>query len=196
MYCPNQFNISIEKIVTDNVNGKITYQITLENAGTSTAYDINLLDDLDSNLNNLSDIAISFSGEVVGVTNSSYETDSQGLNIDINEINIKGFDIQFQEEPINYFSNRWLTCIIIDPRNNAGITRENIRKQMELENIETRPLWKPMHQQPIFQNSQKYINGFSDTLFEHGLCLPSGSNLVHSDFERIFNCLDKFFYKL
>ena len=79
-------NISIEKIVTDNVNGKITYQITLENAGTSTAYDINLLDDLDSNLNNLSDIAISFSGEVVGVTNSSYETDSQGLNININEM--------------------------------------------------------------------------------------------------------------
>ena len=112
------------------------------------------------------------------------------------EINIKGFDIQFQEEPINYFSNRWLTCIIINPITNAGITREDIRKEMELENIETRPLWKPMHQQPIFQNSQKYINGVSDTLFEHGLCLPSGSNLVHSDFERIFNCLDRIFHKL
>ena len=111
------------------------------------------------------------------------------------EINIKGFNIQFQEEPINYFSNRWLTCIIIDPMTNAGITREDIRKEMEFENIETRPLWKPMHQQPIFQNSQKYINGVSDTLFEQGLCLPSGSNLVHSDFERIFNCLDRIFHK-
>jgi dTDP-4-amino-4,6-dideoxygalactose transaminase len=110
------------------------------------------------------------------------------------EKNIKGFNIQFQEEPINYFSNRWLTCIIINPSTNAGITREDIRKEMDLENIETRPLWKPMHQQPIFQNSQKYINGVSDTLFDHGLCLPSGSNLVDSDFERIFNCLDRIFY--
>ena len=111
------------------------------------------------------------------------------------QLNNKGFNIQFQEEPIDYLSNRWLTCIIIDPSNNAGITREGIRKEMELENIETRPLWKPMHQQPIFENSQKYINGVSDYLFEHGLCLPSGSNLTQTDFERIFNCLDKIFHK-
>jgi dTDP-4-amino-4,6-dideoxygalactose transaminase len=111
------------------------------------------------------------------------------------KINKKGFNIQFQLEPSNYFSNRWLTCIIIDPNYNDGITRESIRKRMELENIETRPLWKPMHQQPIFENALKYINGVSDTLFENGLCLPSGSNLVNSDFERIFNCFDNIFQK-
>ena len=111
------------------------------------------------------------------------------------ELNNKGFDIQFQEEPKSYFSNRWLTCIVIDPSNNAGISREDIKREMELENIETRPLWKPMHQQPIFENARKYINGVSDTLFANGLCLPSGSNLVQSDFERIFNCFDKIFHK-
>jgi dTDP-4-amino-4,6-dideoxygalactose transaminase len=111
------------------------------------------------------------------------------------KINKKGFNIQFQLEPSNYFSNRWLTCIIIDPNYNDGITRESIRKRMEIENIETRPLWKPMHQQPIFENALKYINGVSDTLFENGLCLPSGSNLVNSDFERIFNCFDNIFQK-
>jgi dTDP-4-amino-4,6-dideoxygalactose transaminase len=111
------------------------------------------------------------------------------------KINKKGFNIQFQLEPSNYFSNRWLTCIIIDPNYNDGITRESIRKRMEIENIEMRPLWKPMHQQPIFENALKYINGVSDTLFENGLCLPSGSNLVNSDFERIFNCFDNIFQK-
>ena len=111
------------------------------------------------------------------------------------ELNNKGFEIKFQDEPKNYFSNRWLTCIIIDPSYNAGISREDIRREMELENIETRPLWKPMHQQPIFENSQKYINDISDTLFAHGLCFPSGSNLLQNDFERIFNCLDKIFNK-
>jgi dTDP-4-amino-4,6-dideoxygalactose transaminase len=111
------------------------------------------------------------------------------------DLNSKGFDIQFQEEPNNYFSNRWLTCIIIDPKNNAGITREDIRNEMNLENIESRPLWKPMHQQPIFECSNKYINGISDSLFENGLCLPSGSNLNNTNFERIFNCLDKIFHQ-
>jgi dTDP-4-amino-4,6-dideoxygalactose transaminase len=110
-------------------------------------------------------------------------------------INGLGYKIQFQEEPDNYFSNRWLTCIVIDPQKNDGITREHIRIQMDLQNIECRPLWKPMHQQPIFQNSINYINGVSDTLFENGLCLPSGSNLAKADFERIFNCLQKIFYK-
>ena len=86
--------------------------------------------------------------------------------------NQAGFNIQFQEEPIGYYSNRWLTCIIVDPSLNKGLTREDIRLMMETENIETRPLWKPMHQQPIFASSQSYINGVSDQLFENGLCLP------------------------
>ena len=109
--------------------------------------------------------------------------------------NNAGFNIQFQEEPIGYYSNRWLTCIVVNPISNNGLTRDEIRLAMEAENIETRPLWKPMHQQPIFAFSKSYINGVSDTLFENGLCLPSGSNLTESEFERIFNCLDSIFSK-
>jgi dTDP-4-amino-4,6-dideoxygalactose transaminase len=72
--------------------------------------------------------------------------------------NSAGFNIQFQEEPEGYYSNRWLTCILVDPSLNKGLTRENIRLMMETENIETRPLWKPMHQQPIFASSKNYLN--------------------------------------
>jgi dTDP-4-amino-4,6-dideoxygalactose transaminase len=109
--------------------------------------------------------------------------------------NKTGFNIQFQEEPTGYFSNRWLTCIIVDPKNNKGLTREEIRLAMELENIETRPLWKPMHQQPVFAYTINYLNGVSDYLFENGLCLPSGSNLTEDEFERIFNCMNTLFTK-
>ena len=107
--------------------------------------------------------------------------------------NQTGFNIQFQEEPIGYYSNRWLTCILVDPSLNKGLTRENIRLIMETENIETRPLWKPMHQQPIFASSKNYLNGVSDKLFYNGLCLPSGSNLSDEEFDRIFSCLDRIF---
>ena len=109
--------------------------------------------------------------------------------------NNAGFNIQFQEEPQGYFSNRWLTCIVVDPITNKGLTREEIRLAMEAENIESRPLWKPMHQQPVFASSKNYLNGVSDKLFEQGLCLPSGSNLTDDEFERIFNCLDSIFSK-
>ncbi len=103
--------------------------------------------------------------------------------------NYKGFDIKFQEEPIGYFSNRWLTCILVDPNSNKGLTREDIRLAMDAENIETRPLWKPMHQQPVFSTAISYLNGNSDKLFENGLCLPSGSNLKEEEFDRIFKAL-------
>jgi len=109
--------------------------------------------------------------------------------------NQTGFNIQFQEEPIGYYSNRWLTCLLVDPSLNKGLTRENIRLIMETENIETRPLWKPMHQQPIFASSKNYLNGVSDKLFQNGLCLPSGSNLSDEEFDRIFTCLDSIFTK-
>ena len=109
--------------------------------------------------------------------------------------NNAGFNIQFQEEPKDYYSNRWLTCILVDPIFNKGLTREEIRLAMEAENIETRPLWKPMHQQPVFSTSKSFLNGVSDKLFENGLCLPSGSNLTEDEFERIFNCLDNIFSK-
>lgn len=106
-----------------------------------------------------------------------------------------GFNIQFQEAPNGYYSNRWLTCILVNPTTNKGLTREEIRLGMDEENIESRPLWKPMHQQPIFSSSKSYLNGVSDKLFENGLCLPSGSNLIEEEFARIFNCLDTIFSK-
>jgi dTDP-4-amino-4,6-dideoxygalactose transaminase len=109
--------------------------------------------------------------------------------------NNQGFEIQFQEEPEGYFSNRWLTCILVDPSKNKGLTREVIRLAMDVENIEARPLWKPMHQQPIFSSSKSYLNGVSDNLFENGLCLPSGSNLTEEEFSRIFDCFDSIFSK-
>ncbi len=110
-------------------------------------------------------------------------------------INKKGFNIKFQEEPYGYYSNRWLTCILVDPKLNNGLTREIIRLALDAENVESRPLWKPMHQQPVFANCKSYINGVSDKLFEDGLCLPSGSNLTEEEFDRIFESLDHIFIK-
>jgi dTDP-4-amino-4,6-dideoxygalactose transaminase len=110
-------------------------------------------------------------------------------------LNEKGFNIKFQEEPNGYYSNRWLTCILVDPKLNNGLTREIIRLALEAENIESRPLWKPMHQQPVFSNCKSYINGVSDKLFEDGLCLPSGSSLTNEEFGRIFDSLDVIFGK-
>jgi dTDP-4-amino-4,6-dideoxygalactose transaminase len=109
--------------------------------------------------------------------------------------NSNGFSIQFQEEPSGYYSNRWLTCILVDPVLNNGLTREVIRLALNEEDIESRPLWKPMHQQPIFADSKAYLNGISDKLFEDGLCLPSGSNLTEEEFARIFESLDLVFEK-
>lgn len=110
-------------------------------------------------------------------------------------LNENGFNIKFQEEPDGYYSNRWLTGILVDPKFNNGLTREIIMLALDEENIESRPLWKPMHQQPIFGNCKSYINGVSDKLFEEGLCLPSGSNLTDEEFSRIFDCLDTIFSK-
>lgn len=109
--------------------------------------------------------------------------------------NTKGFDIQFQPERAGAYSNRWLTCILVEPDKNNGFTRETIRFALDAENIESRPLWKPMHQQPVFASSTSFLNGTSDKLFDNGLCLPSGSNLTELDFDRIFSVLDKLFEK-
>ena len=111
------------------------------------------------------------------------------------EWNDKGFDIVFQEEAEGSFSNRWLTCILVDPKTNKGLDREIIRLAVEAENIESRPLWKPMHLQPIFKNTPYYGSNVAERLFEIGLCLPSGSNLTDDDFKRIFSALTKVFQK-
>lgn len=101
------------------------------------------------------------------------------------DINAKGYHIELLPEPEGFFSNRWLTTVIIDPEKNRGITREKLRLTFEAENIESRPLWKPMHLQPVFEGVPFYGDGVSERLFSEGLCLPSGSNLSASDWERI-----------
>lgn len=94
--------------------------------------------------------------------------------------------ISFLEEPEGMFSNRWLSTILIDPVT-AGATREDVRLHLEKDNIESRPLWKPMHLQPIFKDAPYYGDGLSERLFEKGLCLPSGSNLSAQDLKRVVN---------
>lgn len=93
--------------------------------------------------------------------------------------------ISFLEEPQFFFSNRWLTTILVDPAQTGGVTRETIRLALESENIESRPLWKPMHRQPVFAGCPAYSSGVSEKLFETGLCLPSGSNLSDLEKEKI-----------
>lgn len=92
-------------------------------------------------------------------------------------------EITFLQEPKGLFSNRWITCIETD----SYELREKIRLNLLKDDIESRPLWKPMHMQPIFKDYLHFTNGTSETLFEKGLCLPSGSNLSQSDLERVLN---------
>lgn len=102
--------------------------------------------------------------------------------------------VSFVKEPSGYYSNRWLTTILIDPAT-AGVDREVLRLTLEKHNIESRPLWKPMHMQPVFEHHPFYGNGTSQKLFENGLCLPSGSNLTDDDMSRIFAVMDEVFSK-
>lgn len=83
--------------------------------------------------------------------------------------------------PEGYFSNRWLATVLVEGK----VSREQIRLALEEDNIESRPLWKPMHLQPVFAEAPAYTNGVSEGLFDKGLCLPSGSNLSEEDLERV-----------
>jgi pyridoxal phosphate-dependent aminotransferase EpsN len=83
---------------------------------------------------------------------------------------------------------RWLTCITIDPEA-AGIDREKVRLAMTEENIEARPVWKPMHLQPLFRHCVCYGGAVAERLFAHGLCLPSGSNLTTTDLDRVIEVI-------
>jgi dTDP-4-amino-4,6-dideoxygalactose transaminase len=132
--------------------------------------------------------------------------------------------IYFLKEPAGYLSNRWLTTILVNPEETGGVTREDIRLALEEENIESRPLWKPMHMQPLYEDCEFYprtsahdstssaessadarstvelekrkaeksgSGSVSEWLFEHGLCLPSGSNLTDEDRQRVLNAINK-----
>jgi len=109
-------------------------------------------------------------------------------------LNQKGYRIRFQPELKHSYSNRWLSCILIDPGLNNGTTRETIRLALEKENIESRPLWKPMHLQPLYSEYDFWDTSVSVRLFEQGLCLPSGSNISDEQFDRIFTVLDRIFH--
>lgn len=106
--------------------------------------------------------------------------------------NIAGVEV-FSEPNADYFSNHWLTAIIIDPEKTNGKTREDLRLFLEKSNIESRPLWKPMHLQPIFESYPYYGNQISENLFKNGLCLPSSSNIILEEKNRIFEQIQLFF---
>ena len=93
--------------------------------------------------------------------------------------------IAFLSETAGAFSNRWLTTILVDPAKSGGKTREDLRLTLEAVNIESRPLWKPMHLQPVFKGCPEYSSGVSENLFKNGLCLPSGSNLTRENLVRV-----------
>lgn len=91
--------------------------------------------------------------------------------------------ISFVEEPDGFYSNRWLTTVLISE--DSKVSREDLRIHLESDNIESRPLWKPMHLQPIFSSYDFYGSDNSEFLFKYGLCLPSGSNMTNEDLNRI-----------
>ena len=95
---------------------------------------------------------------------------------------IKGVEVQKQPSS-DFYSNFWLSCILI--HENAAFTKTQFQEAMEADNIETRPLWKPMHLQPVCVDNPYYGDGFSESLFVKGLCLPSGSNLTIEEKNRI-----------
>ncbi|MDR3060207.1 MAG: aminotransferase class I/II-fold pyridoxal phosphate-dependent enzyme [Prevotella sp.] len=94
--------------------------------------------------------------------------------------------ISFQTEPSSdYYSNYWLTSILVDPQKTNGKTREDLYLVLDELNIETRPLWKPMHMQPIFKDCPFYGDGTSELLFRDGLCLPSGTSLTMDNLQKV-----------
>ncbi|GAA4967497.1 aminotransferase class I/II-fold pyridoxal phosphate-dependent enzyme [Algibacter aquimarinus] len=105
----------------------------------------------------------------------------RSMNIFYKEIfkDVKGVSV-FQEPNTDYFSNHWLSCILIESKI-TGFTRDDLRIELSRKNIESRPLWKPMHLQPIFKDYPFYGSNVSESLFNNGLCLPSGSNLTKKE---------------
>ena len=95
--------------------------------------------------------------------------------------------ISFVDDIEDFYSNRWLTTILIS--NKSEINREDLRLELLKNNIESRPLWKPMHLQPVFNSYDSFNNGISEDLFDRGLCLPSGSNMDEKDLQRVVNVI-------
>lgn len=115
-----------------------------------------------------------------------------------NEFYRKGLEkvegISFQTEPSSdYFSNYWLTSILVDSLKTGGKTREDLYDVLNENNIESRPLWKPMHMQPIFSGCPYYGDGTSERLFRDGLCLPSGTSLSFENVDRVIKAIESMF---
>ena len=100
---------------------------------------------------------------------------------------IPGITVKQAPSP-EFDSNFWLSCILVDPAK-FGMDYEALRLKFEAANIETRPLWKPMHMQPVYANAPFYGNGTSEKIFSQGLCLPSGSSLTDEDIARVVEVL-------
>ena len=103
--------------------------------------------------------------------------------------------VEFLMEPQGYYSNRWLSCVLFDQLKNSNLSPEPFRKHLERNNIESRPLWKPMHMQPLYKDAQYFGGKVSEQLFQKGLCLPSGSNLTSDQKERIKKSIHSFLNK-
>lgn len=111
---------------------------------------------------------------------------SRRANFNFYKANLLKFDdIDLLEEQEGFYSNRWITCI----KTASYELREQIRLALQEDEIESRPLWKPMHLQPIFKEYLSFTDGTSEDLFNKGLCLPSGSNLKQSDLERVLHVI-------
>lgn len=104
---------------------------------------------------------------------------------------IDGVEV-FSEPNSDFYSNHWLSAIIVDPEI-TGKNREELRLAFLEDNIESRPLWKPMHLQPVFEDTPYYGGNIAEKLFDNGLCLPSGSNLSDEDRVRISNVIKTYF---
>tara|TARA_B100000123_G_C25725980_1_gene426952 strand:- start:34 stop:1164 length:1131 start_codon:yes stop_codon:yes gene_type:complete len=100
-------------------------------------------------------------------------------------------EIKFLEENENNFSNFWLTTIVIDEK--SKLKNNDIRLYLESLNIESRPLWKPMHLQPVFSSCKSYTNNISEDLYQRGLCLPSGTNMSDEDINKVVLAIKKIY---
>lgn len=105
--------------------------------------------------------------------------------------NVRGVEV-FSEPSDTFFSNHWLTAILVDS-DAIGKTREDLRIALLNDSVESRPLWKPMHLQPVFRDAPYYGEGVAQALFDRGLCLPSGSNLTDAERERINRAISGYF---
>src|SRR5690606_23961390 len=105
---------------------------------------------------------------------------------DYYKVALEGLEgLTFQPETKEGYANRWLSCIQINGSKREHHGPEQIRLALEKVNIESRRLWKPMHLQPVFRGSLCYGGAVSEGLFDHGLCLPSGTNMNEDDIDRV-----------